>query len=161
MDHKDISAFINSPRFVPVLVGIGCVVIAVFIFEAGIAVGFHKAEYAGHWEENYDRNFGSVMHFGVPDGGVPNPHGANGRIVDITLPTFVIDGGSGPERVVETDDDTVVRNGNTALTPDDLSIGEYVVVLGTPTDNGDVDASLIRILPPPPGAPRASSTTGQ
>lgn len=161
MNHKDIIAFMNSPRFVPILVGIGCIIIAVFIFEAGIAVGFHKAEYVGHWEENYNRNFGPSMMYGMPGGGIPNPHGANGRIVNITLPTFVIDGGNGPERVVETSEDTLVRNGNTALTPNDLTVGEYVVVLGTPADNGDVDASLIRILPPPPGTPRTSSSTGQ
>jgi len=149
----------NSPRFVPILIGICCVIIAVFVFEAGIAVGFHKAEYAGHWEENYDRNFGPSMMYGMPGGGVPNPHGATGRIIDITLPTFVISGGNGPERIVSTNDDTMVRNGNQTLSPTDLTVGEYVVVLGTPSDDGNVDASLIRILPPPPAA--ASSTQNQ
>jgi len=149
----------NSPRFVPILIGIACVIIAVFVFEAGVAVGFHKAEYAAHWEENYDRNFGPSMMYGMPGGGVPNPHGANGRIIDITLPTFVISGGNGPERVVNTSDDTVVRNGNQTLAPNDLTVGEYVVVLGTPSDDGNVEASLIRILPPPPAA--ASSTQNQ
>lgn len=149
----------NSPRFVPILVGIGCLVIAVFIFEAGVAVGFHKAEYAGHWEENYDRNFGPSMMLGMPGTGVPNPHGANGRIIDLTLPTFVIAGGSGPERIIVTNDDTIVRDGNKSLAPSDLSIGQYVVVLGSPTDDGTVDATLIRVLPPPGAAPNSSSTS--
>lgn len=159
MDHKDIAAFMNSPRFVPILVGIGCVIIAVFIFEAGVAVGFHKAAYTGHWEENYDRNFGTAVFMGVPGAGMPNPHGANGRIIDLALPTFVIAGGSGPERIIVTNDDTIVRDGNKSLAPTDLSIGEYVVVLGSPTDDGTVDATLIRILPPPPSPASASAST--
>jgi hypothetical protein len=155
MDHKDIVAFANSPRFVPVLVGIGAVIAAVFIFEVGVVVGFHKAQFAGHWEENYERNFGDSQMFGIP-GGVPNGHGANGKIVSVTYPTFIIASDHDQEKVVRVDDDTIIRNGNANAATSSLVAGTYVVIVGMPDDEGEIEAGLIRILPPPPGT---SSTT--
>jgi len=157
MDHKDVTAFVNSPRFVPILIGIVCIILAVFIFEVGVVVGFHKAEFAEHWQENYDRNFGPSMMYGMPGSGMPNPHGATGKIISITPPTFIIAGGNEPEKIVRVSDDTIIRNGNQTVGTSTLAAGEYVVILGVPNDEGEIEAGLIRVLPAPAGT--GSTTT--
>ncbi len=143
MNHTDIKAFVKSHTFFKIVAILGACVIALVIFEAGVMVGFHKASFAYHWQEHYGDNFG--MAGGMGRGG-PNPHGTTGRIVSVSLPTFVVAGPDENERTVEVDDDTIIRDGNATASTTDLAPGKTVVVLGTPNDTGTIDAGFIRVM---------------
>jgi len=150
MNRTDISAYLKSDRFIRVLAAIGFVIIALVIFDAGVAVGFHKASFAHDWEENYTRNFGAPGSFGLPARGIPNPHGAAGTIVSVDLPTFVIAGPNENEKIIRIDDDTIIRNNAGMMDADDIEAGTFATVIGAPqSGTGEITARLIRIMPEP------------
>ncbi len=159
MNHADIKTFVNSHTFVKVLAVLGTLIIALFIFEAGVVVGFHKASFASHWQENYAHNFGGPGGFFNTQ--VPNPHGTAGKIVSLSLPTFVVAGPDENERTVELDDDTIIRDGAATVDSNDLTVGKFVVIIGTPNDNGIVDARLVRIMPAPGTSTTATTSAAK
>lgn len=161
MNRTDISAFVKSERFVHVLTGIGFLVIALFVFEAGVAVGFHKAGFARDWEEHYRDNFGAPAMYGMPSRGLPDPHGAAGTIVNVSLPTFAVTAPGRTEEVVRVNGDTIIRDGERTVSADDLAPGKYVIVIGMPGEAGAVDARLVRILPAPGTATSSPAATQQ
>lgn len=154
MNHAKLSAFLKSERFVHLLTAIGFVIIAIFIFEAGVAVGFHKAGFARAWEEHYRTNFGAPSAYGIPSRTLPDPHGAVGTVVSVTPPTFAVTAPGRAEEIVRIGDDTLIRDGAATVSADDIAPGKYVIVIGMPGDEGVIDARLVRVLPPP-----ASATT--
>lgn len=161
MNHTDIQAFVRSHTFVKILAILGALIIALFIFEAGIVVGFHKASFAYHWQENYERNFGPTGGAFMPGRGAPNPHGTTGKIVSVSLPTFVVAGSGENERTVQIMDNTIIRDGGAVVTSSDVTSGKYVTVLGAPDDEGVVEAGFIRIMPQPSATSTATSSTSR
>jgi hypothetical protein len=153
MDTKELAALAKSHRFVTVLTLIGFLIIAIVIFEAGVAVGFRKASFAAHWEANYRQNFGSPRRMVVLPGMLPSPSGAFGSIESVSLPTFVVVSAGEPEKVVRVGDDTLIRAASGDGSTTDLAPGKTVTVVGRPGDDGTVDAFFIRILPQSPSNP--------
>lgn len=150
MDPKELRTFAKSHRFIVFLTGVGFLIIAIVVFEAGVFVGFHRAEFAASWERNYARDFGDPRGtFGMPSDTVPNGHGADGRIVSVAYPAFVVAGQNEAEKTVTISSSTVIRIGHDATSSDALKKNMYVVIIGDPDASGAVAAELIRVLPPP------------
>jgi hypothetical protein len=152
MNIKD---YIQSQSFKGVLVGIFIVIIALVIFQSGVAVGERKAVFAHRFGDNFERNFrnpqGEFMQLGMPGGmDMPGGHGAVGKIVSISLPLLVVAGPDNLEKTVVVGGDTEIREFRETITADKLEIGDFIIVLGVPNDEGQVDAKLIRLAPPPP-----------
>jgi|SRR3989344_4521504 len=136
-----------------ILYGIGIAVIALVIFQAGVFVGYHKAAFSYRWGDNYYRTFGEPQkRFGreFPRGGFSDAHGATGKIIKIDLPTFVVQGQDNIEKIVVIKNDTAIRRSRNAAQQTDLKIDDFVVVIGSPNDQGQIEAKLIRLMPPPP-----------
>lgn len=149
------------------MMSLGALVILLSVFQAGISVGFHRAGFSYHMGENYYRAFGDAERGpGVGmmgDRGFSNAHGAIGRIIKLSLPTMTVLGTDNVEKVITTDQNTEVRRFRDEASVSELTLDEYVVVIGTPNENGEIVARLIRILPPPPEFTRPNqtvSTTG-
>lgn len=161
MNHTDVHTFVKSRAFIWLLSGIGFFIILIVIFEAGMFVGFHKASFARDWEENYGNNFGP------PPGGFTmmgerngaNPHGAAGQIVSISLPSFIIASPDGDEQSVHIATSTIIREGMNTVDVNVLSVGQYAVVIGQPDASGTVEASFVRLMPPPPTSSGQATTT--
>ena len=155
----DFTKFLQSGAFKKILWAIGALAIAFLIFNAGVAVGFQKASFAEHMEQDYADIYGG--HGRAPGGFLSDDfasnHAAAGKIVTITLPTFTVADRDGTEKTVLITDDTSIREFKDTLQASDLAEKEFVVVIGSPNDKSQIEARLIRIIPPPPGA--ASSTT--
>ena len=155
MDSKDLRVFAKSHKFITLLTGVGFLVIALVVFEAGVFVGFHKASFAYGWEENYGRNFGDPHgSFGMPGAGLPNEHGADGKIVSVGPTSFIVMSGNEVEKTVTFASSTVIRIGRDATTSAALTHGSYVVVIGDPDASGTVAAELVRVFPPPMDTPK-------
>lgn len=158
--YEDIKKVLESKVSTGILVGIGIVIVAMLIFSAGIAVGFHKASFGHAWGENYERNFGMRPDrpiFGEDN--FPNAHGAIGKIIKIELPTIIVqDNKDNTEKVVLIKDDTQIQKMMTSIKAKDLLIDDFVVVIGDPNGQGQIEAKFIRVMPlgmpvPPVGAP--------
>jgi hypothetical protein len=153
----NIKTYIQSQSFKGIVIGIFIAIVALVIFQAGVVVGGHKASFANRFGENFERNFrdprgGGFMQKGIPLGAdMPGGHGAVGKIVNISLPLVVVAGPDNLEKTVVVSDTTEIREFRDTIASSKLTVGDFIVVLGTPNDKGQVDAKLIRLAPPPPG----------
>jgi hypothetical protein len=145
MDHKN---FLESDLFKKILLATGILIAVFVVFKAGEIVGYRKADFSYRWGNNYYQTFGGprgeMMRFGRDE--FPSPHGVAGKIVKIDLPTFVIAGQDGIEKLVKTDDRTMVRYLRDEMKPADLKADDSVVVIGSPDDKAEINARLIRII---------------
>lgn len=137
-----------------VLIGIGIVIVALLIFQAGIFVGYHKAGFSYRWGENYFRTFGKprggFMGMGMMENRFPSANGISGKIIKVNLPSIVIEEQANVERVAVITSGTIIRKFREEIKPQDLKVGDSVVVVGSPDNNAQIEAKLIRIIPPPP-----------
>ena len=157
--YKNLKEFTQSKSFQGILIGIIISIIVLLIFQAGVMVGQHKARFGDRLGEHYERNFvdmeerGSFppnLNFGFGEMLLPGGHGAAGQVINVTLPTFVIAGPDNLERTIVITDETVIRQFRDELHKENIETGKFVVVLGEPNDKGEIEAKLIRFLPPPP-----------
>ncbi len=161
-----------------IIIGLVGFALIVLIFGAGMFVGGMKAKFSYRWAENYHKNFAG------PKGGFlgdwqkmpPMPgdfiegHGVFGEIIEMNPPinsgqvsstsseqsSFVIKGRGDIEKVVIVAQNTVIKKGKETI-KDGLKVGDTVVIIGSPNENGQIEAKLIRFLPSPPtGMPRES-----
>ena len=157
----DIVKISESKKFRIIIAIIGGLVVALLIFQAGVYVGFRKASFSSGLGDNYYRAFApheGMMGPGLGDG-VPGGHGVVGKIVKIDLPTFIIESSDNIEKQVLVTDDTLVRHFKDSISSNDLKVGDFVVVIGSPDDNAQVEAKLIRLLPPPVASATSTATT--
>jgi len=140
--------FTKNTRYV--LWGAFAIIVALLIFHAGIVIGSHQSMRRGSGERPP----------GMLDGIMPNEafigdHGAVGTIATVTLPSFILSTRGGISQLIETSTSTTITGGPTGSVSD-LTRGETVIIIGDPRENdidsqGDLDARLIKIIPPPPG----------
>ncbi len=164
MTKASLTVFVRSRLFAGIVTGIGIMLIVIFIFEAGVFVGFHEAQFSSRWGENYQRNFGGpimITRGDMPefDHSLPEAHGAFGTVVSVSSTTLTILGSQKQEQKVVLTDDTVVRDHETSLKPSDLKSGMFVVAIGDPDDSGEVTAKLIRVMPAPPAQTMTTNST--
>ena len=149
--YEDIKKVFESKVSTKILIIIGIAIVAMLIFSAGIFVGFHKAGFGRDWGENYERNFGmrsGGMMFGRDN--FPNSHGAVGKILKIESPTIIVqDTKDNTEKIILIKDDTRIQKMMTNITANDLVVNDYIVVIGSPNSQGQIEAKLIRVMPSP------------
>lgn len=147
----EFTKLLQSKKFRITLWVIGGLVAALFIFGAGMAVGFKKANFSYRWGENYHKNFGG------PRGGFLNDfdgrdfidaHGVSGQIIKIAGPSLAIKGRDNVEKIVLVNEATAIQRGKKAVASTDFALDDMVVVIGEPNDAGQIEAKFIRIMPP-------------
>jgi len=147
---EKIREVIKSNRFAKAITVIAIIIIALLIFQAGIFVGFKKAEYgnalAGNWEQVFGRRGFGGTGFSNPFGDFTSSHGAVGKIVKLELPKILITGPDNIEKSVIIGDDTLIRVFRSDLASTSLKEGDNVVVIGTPDRTGEIEARLIRVI---------------
>lgn len=151
--YKRVMSAIKSRRWIRIaaICFTGAVVILA-TFQVGVSIGFKKAAFSERSGANFIRVFGgpasSPTFFAER---LPGGHGAAGRVVSVSLPSFIVEGGDRVERIVETGFDTSIKRGQLVVGPSDLRAGSYVVVLGEPGGQGQIRAKVVRIMPSSPG----------
>ena len=145
MSFKD---FFGSKKISYALAGLFALIVALLIFQAGMFVGYRKAKFSYRMGDNFHRTFGERKG-GFVRGDFPGGHGTIGKIIKIDLPTLIIEDRDNVEKIIIIKDDTAVRRFRESVKSSDLKTDDYVVVIGTPNDSGQIEARLIRIVPPP------------
>lgn len=150
---EKIEKMFESKIFIGVLYGIGAMIILMIVFSFGVSFGSHRASFGKAWGENYERNFGrmSPPPFGLDSNNdnFPNAHGAIGKIIKIELPTLIVQDKDNTEKVILIKNDTKIQKMRASLLESDLHIDDFIVVVGSPNDVGQIEAKLIRIMPSP------------
>lgn len=131
-----------------IIVLVGFIVI-VLVFGAGMKVGTLKAKYSYRWADNYHKNFGGPRGGFVGDwrsfsrSDFIEGHGAFGEIIELSDSGFVIKGRGDIEKIIITSEETVIKMGRETV-EDRLQVGDRVVIIGSPNEEGQIEAKLIR-----------------
>lgn len=155
--------FIQSKALRRIIIGLLSVIVALVIFRAGMMVGFRQAGFSSRWGQNYFQNFGGPNDFerGMPNHGLLEAHGSLGTVIKIDPTDIVVQGRDGIEKIILVSDSTMIRRDNDMLKLGDLHPNDTVIVIGSPNENGQIEAQLIRVLAPndmPPPVPQASGS---
>ncbi len=128
------------------LLTIGAIIILLLDFQLGAYVGFKKANYSFKWGDNYHKTFGgpNTGFFREFSGGdLISGYGTPGAIIKIDGNKLVVKSPEG-EKIVIIDDKTTIRKGSEAIKVSDLKVGDQVVVIGSPIEDGSIHADIIR-----------------
>ena len=156
MDENKQNKIFNTDTLKWVIIGLAGFIIVVLAFGLGIWVGTKKAEFSYRWAESYHENFGGPRGGFVanwrdfPAGDLIEGHGSFGEIIKIDDNSFVIKSRENAEKVILLKEDTVIEKFRETIKPGDLKTGDFVVVIGSPNDSGQIEAKLIRVMPAPP-----------
>lgn len=133
--------------------GVAYVIIAVLViavvFQAGMLAGYHKAGFSRDWGDKYESNFGMPRPDsmrGMMFGQYPTAHGAGGKILTISLPTFSIEDRDGIEKRIVVSSSTIIKEINGDKDLDTLKVGDNVIILGEPNTDGQIEAKFIRVF---------------
>ncbi len=146
--------FFRPRTLVCIAAVIGVILIAVASFAIGFSAGLHKARFSYRFSENYERNFIGLEHRGMKEGvfrkmdgkSFRSGHGVAGEILSIVDRTIVVRGSEGQENSIAVTDTTVYHKGGDRVNLEALAVGDRVVVLGKPSDDGVVTADLLRVF---------------
>lgn len=129
---------------------LACAFALLLAFQAGIFIGFRKAESAHRFGDGYTRVFRG------PDramGGMPLPpdfpdsHGVVGTLVSVSAEALVVASPDKTERTARLSTTTEIRRFRETLNAADLAVGDAVIVFGDSAVDGTISARLIRIIP--------------
>jgi hypothetical protein len=150
MDLKtNIKKLYSSSGSTVVVVIVGGVVVGLLIFHAGVAYGerhaFGRMHGLGRGEP--PPGFGMLSHSFIPEG-----HGAVGTITALASSTMTLKLRDGGTQTIYIDSDTVIHGLTPSETLTSLKVGEDIAVIGEPDEDnaGQINAKLIRVLPPMP-----------
>ncbi len=142
----------NSDVLKWIIVGLVCFVLILLAFGAGVKVGVSKAKFSYRWAESYHKNFGGPRGGFVDDWrrfparDFINAHGSFGEIIEIKDKEFVVRGRENVEKVILITEETIITKGRETI-KNGLKVGDRVVVIGSPDEEGKIEAKLIRVFP--------------
>ncbi len=142
--------FIQSKTFKIILIITAIAVFELFVFQAGMLLGYHKAEFSNRYGEYYYRTFeGPGPRMFMMQDRFMGGYGSAGKIISLSLPTIVVSGKDNKEETIVVENNTQVRSFDREITPADLKLNDFIVVFGSPDENSEIKARLIRLLPEP------------
>ena len=154
--------FFQTKTFSKLLWGVGGLIVAGLIFQAGIFVGYYKASFSYRLGDEYHNIFGDRNGLPGQNGGeFSGAYGASGDILKIDLPNIVIEGQNSVEETIVVSTSTIFRKMRDTISATDLKPDDFVVVIGSPNNLGQIEAKLVRVNPPPPNFNEASDTPMQ
>lgn len=138
-----------------IIIGLAGFVIVVLIFGAGMFVGGMKAQFSYRWAESYHKNFagprggffGDWRKLPLPLGDFIEGHGTFGEIIKIEGNTLIVKGRENIEKVILVSEKTIIKSGRKDIKTSNLKIGDRIVIIGSPNEEGQIEASLIRLFP--------------
>lgn len=121
-----------------------------FVFGCGIYIGTERANFAYKWAEQYHENFaGPEKGFmeNVMDRKFTESSGVIGEIIKIGDNMITVRGNDNLEKNILISKNTKIVKQKNNVPSDKLKIGDIIVVIGEPTNKGQINAQLIRIVP--------------
>lgn len=147
MEFKEI---VTSKNLRLLLGGTIAVAVLVVVFCTGIVVGIEKTRFSYGMGESRYQAFAGPPGFFV-DKNYENGHGLAGTILKISGETILVKNPQGLEKVIEVTNRTLIKKGRQDISTKDLKNNDGIIVIGSPGPEGEIEATLIRVmmLPPP------------
>jgi Domain of unknown function (DUF5666) len=148
--------FFKSKILLLTAAGLGAVLALALVFSVGVMAGQEKARFSYRWnDDNFRRAAVKNMSAGAVflDRGYFDGHGAIGAVTNIESGRLTLKGLDGNEKNVSLGSSTVIRLDEANIKPGDLKVNDHVVVIGSPENDGSIDARLIRVLDDPGEGP--------
>lgn len=130
------------------MIAAGSGIVLVIVFAAGVFVGLDKARFSSRFGQNYVRNFGGSQRF-ISDRDFMNAHGSAGQIIKIEGNIITVKNQGGAEKNIIADSQTTIEKMRQQIKLGDLKVDDFVVAIGKPDNQGQIQAKLIRVLPSP------------
>ncbi len=135
-----------------IIIGLAGFAVVGLIFDAGMVVGGMKAKFSYRWAEQYHKNFaGPQAGFfsdwrSFPQGDFIEGHGAFGEIIQISDTDLVVKGRGDVEKVIIITADTAIQKERGTIKKEELKVGDQIVIIGSPNEEGQIEAKLIRVF---------------
>ena len=142
---------LQSKTAFKILYIVGVLALILIIFQAGVFVGYRKAAFSYRFGDRYYNNIrGPGNHFlgGFPRGGFPDASGATGKVMKIDLPTIIVLGPDNIEKVVRIDEETKINRFRDSVSSSEIRVNDFVTIIGNPNSRAEIEARLVRIIPP-------------
>jgi hypothetical protein len=149
----DINNIFESKLFRGIILSIAGLIVLIFVFGLGVSVGTKRADFSFKWAENYHKNFAGPREGFFNDfmgKEFIDANGVFGQIIKIGEQSLTIKGRDDVEKIVLTDEKTTIRFQNVNIKFNELKVDESIIVIGEPNDKGEIEAKLIRVMPPMP-----------
>lgn len=123
-------------------------------FKLGTYWGYKKATFLNNWWQGYQKNFGPMGY----QGGFFNKmkrfdkdfmfksYGLSGKVILIKDNSFILEDKDGFEKIVLVLGNTIFKKNGWNIKFTDLKEGDFVIVIGLPNQNGEIEAKLIRVF---------------
>jgi hypothetical protein len=143
------SNFLESKKIRVILIVLASLIILLVVFGLGITIGYDRANFASHFDQNYYRNFyGNGVATGSYGMG-PAPtdaHGITGTVIDLSSSTISVEDPGNDEHSIAVSSGTVIREVSNTIGINDIKLGDQIDVIGEPNDQGQIDARFIRVF---------------
>lgn len=148
---EKIKQIFGSASFSKALTLFGFLVLIIVVFQIGVLVGFKKAKFSFSMGENYARMFEKKEEkkMRMFADRFPTSHGSAGKIIKIGEDSFVVEDREGIEKTIVFATSTMVKKFKESVSVQEIQAGDFVVVVGSPNEDSEIVAELIRVLPPP------------
>jgi hypothetical protein len=149
-----IAKFFQSKLFQGITIGMAVFLAFLLVFKAGMMVGSRKAEFSGNWSDNYHLNFagpkeGFLNGFEGKD--FMEANGVFGKIIKVEGSSIIVKGKDDVEKAILIEEGTTtIKRLKDTLKISDLKTNDFIVIIGEPNDAGQMQARLIRVMPPAP-----------
>ncbi len=159
----DTDRIFQSKSLKGLIFGIVIFIILSFVFGLGVFVGTKKADFSFRWADEYHRNFagpqgGFFGDFMGSDRQFTNSNGVFGQIIKISEGSITVQGRDNVEKIILVIDKTSIVSQKKNIKLSDLKVGNNVVIIGEPNNNGQIQAELIRVMPALPDNPIKNNT---
>ena len=146
---------ISEGTLKPILIGLCFILFGFAMFQLGINIGSSSGRFACNWAKNYQNNFGGPRTGFGPDfrdksfEDSINGHGVFGEIIKIDKNDIVINDPKGIEKIINISKTTNIKVFDKDSSIDKLKVGDRIMVIGDPNEQGQIDAKLIRVFNKP------------
>lgn len=126
-------------------------IVVIGVFALGLNVGLRKAKFTYSWINNYPSNFlGAGRNPVIPpppdNQNFLNAHGVLGTVLSASKTGLVIKDQDGEEKTIVLMPNTTIRENYQTESAGDLKTNQQIIIIGSPTDDGQIQANFIRIL---------------
>jgi len=137
-----------------IIFSIAGVIVLCFVFGLGIFIGTRRADFSFRWAEQYHQNFAGPREGFLGMGNMMqndfiDANGVIGEVISINGSKITIKGKDNVEKIVTTDEETIIMCQRQNFKLSELKSGDSVVIMGEPNNNGQIEADFIRIMPAP------------
>jgi len=144
-------AFFKAPKTKTLLWTLCAILAVLVVFGLGVAVGYRRALFASDFGESYYRvlygePFGKAAIGFTMGPGPATMHGVTGQVIDVSSATISVEDPQGDEQLVAIASGTPIREMDSFIVPGDIEVGDMVTVIGSPDNEGQVEARFIRVF---------------